>query len=70
MPGIRRTYSGPNGYLNFIPDNSHIVITRDVNNRIIRIDLDGPHGQAYHKIFTRDVNGRIAQVQFWVQDAI
>lgn len=70
MPGIQRRFTGPNGYLNFIPDNGLILLTRDINNRIVRLDITGPHGEAYHRIINRDGAGRVANIQFWVQDAI
>lgn len=70
MPGIRRTYSGPNGSDNFLPDNGNIVLTRNGAFNIIRIDITGPHGQAFHRIITRDGAERVTDVGFWIQDAI
>ena len=70
MPGIRRKFSGPNGYLNFIPDNGAVTITRDVNNRIVRIDYAGPNTEAFHRIFTRDGAGRITNIGYWIQDSV
>ena len=70
MPGIQRKYTGPQGYLNFIPDNVDIDFTRNAAHNIIRIDITGPHGEAFHRIITRDAAERVTDVGFWIQDAI
>ncbi len=67
MPNIRRRYSGPNGPFNFIPDNSHIVLTRNVADNIIRIDLYGPNAEHFYKVITRDAAENITDAGFWIQ---
>ena len=68
MPGIRRTSSGPNGPWNFIPDNGNITLTRDVNNRVVLIQIDAPDGRQFQKTITRDpITFLISNAAFWIQ---
>lgn len=68
MPNIRRKFSGPYGYLNFIPDNNEIELTRDAFGYVIRIDTTGPAGQQFYRIFTRDVGTHvITDIGYWIQ---
>jgi len=70
MPGIVRSFSGPNGTDNYIPDNGIYTVTRNALGSIIRIDLVGPHGERFHKIITRNGVDYVTDIGFWIQDAI
>ena len=67
MPNIIRKFTGPNGPWNFIPDNSNIVLTRNVADNVTRIDLYGPNAEHFYKIITRDVGENVTDAGFWVQ---
>jgi len=67
MPNVRRRYSGPNGSDNFIPDNSHIVLTRNPANNVTRIDIYSPIGEHFYKIITRDITEAVIDTGFWIQ---
>jgi len=68
MPNIRRKYTGPNGYLNFIPDNNEITLTRDAFGYVIRIDTLGPNGQQYYRLFNRDgITHNITDIGYWIE---
>jgi len=63
--GNTRQYHGPNGPFNYISDNPLIALTRDVNDRVIQIDLTTVLGTALRKTITRDVNGNVTNVSRW-----
>jgi len=68
MPSVRRKFHGPNGYLNFMPDNNEITLTRDAWGYVIRIDTLGPIGQQFYRIFTRDAGTHnVTDIGFWIQ---
>lgn len=67
MPNIRRRFSGPNGYLNFIPDNNSIILTRDAFGYVIRVDTTGPNGEQFYRLFTRDaITHNITDIGYWI----
>lgn len=68
MPNIRRRFTGPNGYLNFIPDNGTYAFTRNPAGNIIRIDVDAPDGREFHRIITRNIAEQVTDVGYWIQD--
>jgi hypothetical protein len=68
MPGIVRKFSGPNGQWNYIPDNTHLVLTRNGFDHVIRIDAYGPNSEHFYKIITRAGAGDlVSDAGFWVQ---
>ena len=67
MPNIERKYTGPNGQWNYIPDNTHLVLTRNAATNIIRIDSYGPNAEHFYKIITRDGAEDVTDAGFWIQ---
>ena len=65
--GLQRKYHGPNGAWNYISDNPRLTLTRDVNDRVIVIDLYTIEGVNLRKTITRDVNGFVTNVSVWVR---
>lgn len=66
MPGIRRKFSGPNGYLNFIADNNIVELTRNPAGNVIRIDMTGPHGENFYRIITRNLAEQVTDIGYWI----
>lgn len=62
-----RKYGGANGPWNFLPDNGRVVLTRDLDNRIIEIDiyLEDDVVTHFHKVISRDGSGNITSVSEW-----
>ena len=65
--GNARTYSGPNGADNFISDNPRLVLTRDVNDRVMVIDLYTVLGVHLRKTLTRNALGSVDNAGRWVR---
>lgn len=65
--GNARRYTGPNGANNFITDNPEIELIRDINNRIIAIELTTKYNVLLTKTITRDGVGRVTDVSRWVR---
>ena len=67
MPEPQRKFSGPNGFNNFLPDNGEIVLTRDVNDNIVTIEIESPIGKIYTRTITRNPDGSVASISFWTE---
>ena len=69
MPNLGdiRHYHGPNGPFNYISDNPRVTVTRDVNDRIVLLDLYPAMGGHIRKTITRDGAGLITAVSVWVR---